>query len=129
MCCQEVASCGLDFVFIDTEHVPLDRGQLSQMCLTYSAMGIPSLVRIPKADAVMARAVIDAGACGVVSSYCETVEQVIPIHGQTRADGAARRQWGIGRRAPRYTPRHAHVTPRQTPRLTPRRHMPRHITP
>lgn len=70
------AGCGLDFVFIDTEHVPLDRKQLSHMCMEYTALGLPPLVRIPKADAVLARAVMDAGACGVVASYCETVEQV-----------------------------------------------------
>lgn len=70
------AGCGIDFVFIDTEHVPLDRMPLSHMCMEYTALGLPPLVRIPKADAVLARAVIDAGACGVVASYCETVEQV-----------------------------------------------------
>jgi len=70
------SGCGLDFVFVDTEHVPLDRDELAQMCQTYSALGLPPLVRIPKADPVLARAVMDAGACGVVASYCETVEQV-----------------------------------------------------
>jgi 2-keto-3-deoxy-L-rhamnonate aldolase RhmA len=71
------ASSGqLDFVFIDTEHVPLDRGPLSQMCLAYRALGLPPLVRIPRADAALARQAIDAGACGVVAAYMETVEQV-----------------------------------------------------
>eukprot|EP00966_Prymnesium_polylepis_P021330 490519-Prymnesium_polylepis.1 len=70
-----VASTGVDFVFIDTEHVPLDRGNLAHMCFAYRSLGLPPLVRIPKADPVLARAVIDAGACGVVASYTETVEQ------------------------------------------------------
>ena len=47
---EAVATCGLDFVFIDTEHVALDRAQLSWMCQTYAALGIPSLVRIPSPD-------------------------------------------------------------------------------
>jgi 4-hydroxy-2-oxoheptanedioate aldolase len=66
------AACGggaLDFVFLDTEHVPLDRGALAQACALYRARGVPPLVRIPKADATLARAVVDAGACGVVASY------------------------------------------------------------
>ena len=58
------SGCGLDFVFVDTEHVPLDRDELAQMCQTYSALGLPPLVRVPKADPVLARAVMDAGACG-----------------------------------------------------------------
>ena len=33
---EVVATCGLDFVFIDTEHVALDRAQLSWMCQTYN---------------------------------------------------------------------------------------------
>jgi len=71
-----VASTGVDFVFIDTEHIPLDRGLLEHMCFAYRQLGLPPLVRIPKADAVLARAVIDAGACGVVASYMETTEEV-----------------------------------------------------
>lgn len=72
----ETSGTGIDFVFIDTEHVPLDRGDLSRMCQTYASFGIPPLVRVPKADAVLVRAVMDAGAEGVVASYCETVEQL-----------------------------------------------------
>ena len=41
-----VRACGLDFVFIDTEHVALDRAQLAWMCQTYAALGLPPLVRI-----------------------------------------------------------------------------------
>ena len=71
-----LAGTGADFVFIDTEHVPLDRGLLESMCFAYRQLGLPPLVRVPKADAVLARAVIDAGACGVVASYMETVKEV-----------------------------------------------------
>eukprot|EP00746_Dinoflagellata_sp_MGD_P027732 gnl/MRDRNA2_/MRDRNA2_165477_c0_seq1.p1 gnl/MRDRNA2_/MRDRNA2_165477_c0~~gnl/MRDRNA2_/MRDRNA2_165477_c0_seq1.p1 ORF type:complete len:277 (-),score=60.59 gnl/MRDRNA2_/MRDRNA2_165477_c0_seq1:6-836(-) len=73
------AGCGLDFVFLDTEHIPLDRDELAHACMAYKAHGLPPLVRIPKADAVLARQVLDAGACGVVASYMETVEQVIEL--------------------------------------------------
>ena len=70
------AACGqLDFVFIDTEHTPLDRAALASMCLAYKALGLPPLVRIPRADGALARQAIDAGACGVVAAYMETVEQ------------------------------------------------------
>ncbi|MHC4117119.1 MAG: HpcH/HpaI aldolase family protein [Planctomycetota bacterium] len=45
-----VRGCGLDFVFIDTEHIALDRADLSWMCQTYAALGLPPLVRIPSPD-------------------------------------------------------------------------------
>jgi len=56
-----VAHLGLDFVFIDSEHVPLDRGQLSWMCRTYAAMGIAPIVRIPSPDPYWATMVVDGG--------------------------------------------------------------------
>lgn len=47
---EVVKTCGLDFVFIDTEHIALDRAPLSWMCQTYAALGLPPLVRIPSPD-------------------------------------------------------------------------------
>jgi hypothetical protein len=35
---EVVRGCGLDFVFIDTEHIALDRADLSWMCQTYVGM-------------------------------------------------------------------------------------------
>lgn len=41
---------GLDFVFIDTEHIPIDRDRLSWMCHGYEGKGIVPIVRIPSPD-------------------------------------------------------------------------------
>ena len=35
----------IDFVFIDTEHIALDRKELSWMCQVYAGLGLPPLVR------------------------------------------------------------------------------------
>ena len=57
-----VGDCGLDFVFIDTEHTALDRESVSWMCRTYAAMGLPPLVRIPMFSAtVLAQAMTGRG--------------------------------------------------------------------
>ena len=40
-----VASTGLDFVFIDTEHTPLNRETVSNMCNIYKALNIAPIVR------------------------------------------------------------------------------------
>ncbi len=72
-----VASVGLDFMFIDTEHVPLDRPTLSWMCRTYAALSIAPIVRIPELDPIAACQVLDGGAMGVIAPYVETPEQVI----------------------------------------------------
>ncbi|MSU49260.1 MAG: aldolase [Opitutus sp.] len=79
-----VAQIGLDFVFIDTEHIALDRKELSWMCQTYAALGLPPIVRIPAPDPYAATMVLDAGAAGVMVPYVETVEQIKTMHGAVK---------------------------------------------
>ena len=75
---------GIDFVFVDTEHVPLDRQTLSWICQTYTALGIPPVVRIPCNDPFEACKVLDAGAGGVIGPYVETAEQVRDLVGAVK---------------------------------------------
>ncbi len=79
-----VAGLGLDFVFIDTEHIALDRAQLSWMCQTYRALGLPPLVRIPAPDPSQACMALDGGAAGIIAPYVETVEQVQALRGAVK---------------------------------------------
>ena len=74
----------LDFVFIDTEHIPIDRHQLSWMCHGYKGKGIPPLVRIPSPDPYLANMVLDGGATGLVAPYVETVSQVQELRGAVK---------------------------------------------
>jgi len=71
-----IKKAGADFVFIDTEHTPIDRTVLAQMCLSYKACGLPPLVRISSADPHEARRVLDGGASGILAPYIESPEQV-----------------------------------------------------
>lgn len=79
-----VKRTGVDFVFIDTEHIPLDRGTVAQMCLAYSALGLPPLVRIPSPDPYEVCQIFDAGAAGVLAPYIECPEQVSRLVGATK---------------------------------------------
>ena len=75
---------GIDFVFVDTEHIPLDRQTLSWICQTYQALGLPPVVRIPCNDPFEACKVLDAGASGVIGPYVETAEQVRGLVGAVK---------------------------------------------
>ncbi|MDR3402595.1 MAG: aldolase/citrate lyase family protein [Chthoniobacter sp.] len=75
---------GLDFVFIDTEHIALDRGQVSWMCQAYSRMGLPPIVRIPSPDPFEATKMLDGGAAGIIAPYIETVEQAQALRGAVK---------------------------------------------
>jgi len=79
-----IKRAGVDFVFIDTEHIPFDRVTLAQMCLAYRALGLPPLVRIPSPDPYEACQVLDAGAAGVLAPYIERPEQVSRLVGATK---------------------------------------------
>ncbi len=79
-----VRRAGVDFVFIDTEHIPADRVTLAQMCLAYKALGLPPLVRIPSPDPCEACQVLDGGADGVLAPYIEDAEQVSRLVGAVK---------------------------------------------
>jgi 4-hydroxy-2-oxoheptanedioate aldolase len=79
-----VAGMGLDFVFIDTEHVPIDRSTLSWMCMGYDAHGLAPIVRIPAADPNQACMVQDGGARGVLVPYIEDRSDVAALVGAVK---------------------------------------------
>src|SRR5215204_956387 len=75
---------GIDFVFVDTEHIPLDRQTLSYLCQTYNALGLPPVVRLPCNDPFEACKALDAGAGGVIGPYLETADQVRGLVGAVK---------------------------------------------
>ncbi len=79
-----MAGTGLDFIFIDTEHIALDRSQVAWMCQTYAALGLAPIVRIPKPDPYLACMVLDAGAQGVVAPYMESLEEIRDLRGAVK---------------------------------------------
>ena len=79
-----IGKLGLDFVFIDTEHIAIDRIELSWMCHAYRALGIAPIVRIPAPDPYYASMVMDGGANGIIAPYVETVEQVKTLSGAVK---------------------------------------------
>lgn len=79
-----VRGAGLDFVFIDTEHIAIDRTTLSWMCQTYAALGLAPLVRISAPDPYQATMVLDGGAVGVIAPYVETPAQVRALRGAVK---------------------------------------------
>jgi 2-keto-3-deoxy-L-rhamnonate aldolase RhmA len=68
-----VAGMGIDYLFIDTEHIAIDRRTLSWMCRAYAAAGVAPMVRIPSASLDEASQALDAGAAAILAPYIETV--------------------------------------------------------
>jgi 4-hydroxy-2-oxoheptanedioate aldolase len=77
-------SAGLDFVFLDTEHIAIGRETLSWMCRAYAGAGLAPVVRIPAPDPFAACGALDGGAAGVVAPYVETAGQVQALRGAVK---------------------------------------------
>ncbi len=79
-----IKTAGLDFVFIDTEHIPLGRTELALLCQLFKALEITPVVRIPSPDPYLACQAIDGGAAGIVAPYLESTAQIIELVGAVK---------------------------------------------
>jgi 4-hydroxy-2-oxoheptanedioate aldolase len=79
-----IAGLGLDFVFIDTEHMPIPRDQLAWMCQAYAGLNLAPIVRIPEPDPYRACMALDGGAAGIIAPYVESIEQVRALRGAVK---------------------------------------------
>ena len=79
-----IAGTGLDFAFIDTEHIPLERAEVSWMCQAFAAKNVAPIVRIPSPDPYEACKVLDGGASGVVAPYLENISDIQDLRGAVK---------------------------------------------
>ena len=70
-----MALSGLDYVTVDTEHAPFDRGRLDACLAVARALDFPVLVRVPSGDREEILKVLDSGATGVVVPHVDTLEK------------------------------------------------------
>lgn len=81
---QHLTGIGLDYVFIDTEHIPISDHDLAWMCQTCRALNLAPIVRIPAPDPYRACKVLDGGACGIIAPYVETLAEVQALRGAVK---------------------------------------------
>ena len=72
---EVLAKSGLDFIAMDAEHAPFDRGRLDACLAIARALDFPALVRVPTGSADEILKVMDAGALGVIVPHVDTVEK------------------------------------------------------
>ena len=69
------AGAGFDWVCIDGEHSPFSFDSILQNLLAIQSHNVTSIVRIPSADPVLIKQLLDAGAQNILIPMIETVEQ------------------------------------------------------
>lgn len=81
---------GFDFVVIDAEHAPFDRGDVDHAVLACRAAGVASLVRVTDALPPTLMSPLDCGADGVLVPHVCTAEQAREIVAHCRYRGGKR---------------------------------------
>lgn len=81
---------GLDFVVVDQEHAPIDRGAIDQIMLGCRASGIAGLVRVAAPTASDILSVLDCGATGVLVPHVNSVAKAREIAAASRYRGGVR---------------------------------------
>ena len=87
---EVIGTIGLDFVVIDAEHAPFDRGLLDLMMLAGRAAAIPVFVRIPEIDPAWVLSCLDIGAAGLLVPHVDSVEQARAVVSMARYRGGSR---------------------------------------
>ena len=105
---EVLAKSGLDFICLDGEHAPFDRGRMDACLAIARALDFPVLVRVGSASAENILQALDSGAVGIVAPHIDTVERPknwrefhgLGIMGGAMPDrpagpGLQRKKWGI----------------------------------
>ena len=92
-------NCGFDFLCIDAEHSPIDRGAAEQMIRAADVSRVPAIVRVPGLNAEAIASVLDSGAKGVLVPRVGTAEQALAAVKATRYPPLGERGVGPGRAA------------------------------
>lgn len=79
-----MGASGMDFLVLDAEHAPFDRGTVDQMMIAGRAVGCPLIVRVPTTSPDWVLSVLDAGAAGVMVPHVTTREQAEDLVRMTR---------------------------------------------
>ncbi|MDJ0630603.1 MAG: aldolase/citrate lyase family protein [Rhodobacter sp.] len=76
---EVLALSGLDFVCLDAEHAPFDRGRLDACLALARALDFPALVRVGSGSAENILQALDSGAVGLVVPHVFSVERAEEI--------------------------------------------------
>ncbi len=91
-----IGGLGYDFVVLDAEHAPWDRGTLDTGLLAARAFGTAGIVRIARPDATSILSVLDDGAIGVMVPHVDSAQKARDIVSWSHYKGGSR-GLGIGR--------------------------------
>jgi len=81
---------GFDFVIIDQEHAPFERGAIDVMVLAARASNIAGIVRVGDPSEANILSVLDCGATGIMAPHVDSAEKAREIAAACRYKGGKR---------------------------------------
>ncbi len=85
-----LGTIGFDFVIMDQEHAPWDRGAIDMVSLAARAVNIAGIVRVGDPSASNILSVLDCGAMGVMVPHVDSAAKAKEIAAACRYRGGAR---------------------------------------
>ena len=74
-----LAMSGLDFIALDAEHSPFDRGRMDACLAVARALKFPCLVRVPAGTPSEILKVLDSGATGIIVPHVDSAEKAAAV--------------------------------------------------
>lgn len=93
---EVIGGLGFDFVVLDEEHAPWDRGALDLGLLAARAVGTAGIVRIARHDAASVLSALDDGAIGILAPHVDSAKKARDLVSWSHYKGGARGA-GVGR--------------------------------
>jgi 2-keto-3-deoxy-L-rhamnonate aldolase RhmA len=81
---EVLGNTGLDFVILDAEHAPFDRGVLDTCLLAANAVKLPVIVRLQGSDPEYILSVLDMGAAGILVPHTKDAKMARKIVAASR---------------------------------------------
>jgi 2-keto-3-deoxy-L-rhamnonate aldolase RhmA len=94
---EMLGQIGYDFVIIDQEHAPLDRGITDLMIFAARASNVAPLVRIAEFTEANVLSALDSGAMGIMVPHVASVEKATAIVRAAHYSGGSRGFIGLSR--------------------------------
>ena len=114
---EVMAGAGYDFLVLDAEHAPFDRGTLDAMIFAGRASGCAMIIRVPVGTAEWIPYVLDCGAAGVMVPHVNSVAEAETLSNLMRYGHGGRGFTGTTRAAGyanRSMTHHLEETPKET---------------
>ena len=99
---EALGCAGLDFLVVDTEHVPLDMSQMIDVLRAIAGTPAAAVTRVPWNDMVMVKRALDAGAQTIMFPFVQSADEARRAVSYTRYPPGGIRGVAAMHRASRY---------------------------